>query len=210
MLDLIPGTSIGEYTIEKSLAEGSVSDVYLVIHPKIGKRAAIKVLRAKEVAARDRFVDEARSCNQIGHRNVVDVFSFGELADGRPYIVMEYLQGESLAERMRRGPVPLAEAIPILDQIAAALQATHAKQIVHGELTSKNVYLTSAGVKLLAFAGSCDANSAIDVHALGAIASELIPVVDAIARMRATDLAAGTMLADFRATLASLRATAEG
>jgi eukaryotic-like serine/threonine-protein kinase len=157
--DLVAGFVVGEYRIEKKIGEGGMGAVYSATHPMIGKRAAIKVISAAlgtDASAVNRFVQEARSVNQIGHPNIVDVFAFGELPDGRNYFVMEYLQGESLADRIQRSAMPLGEAIEILDQVADALEAAHEKQIVHRDLKPDNVYLASVRggrtmVKLLDF-----------------------------------------------------------
>ncbi|MGE0550752.1 MAG: serine/threonine protein kinase [Kofleriaceae bacterium] len=157
--DLRPGTVVGEYRIEKKIGEGGMGAVYGAIHPLIGKKAAIKVISAAlgaDASAVNRFVQEARSVNQIGHPNIVDVFAFGELPDGRNYFVMEHLQGESLADRLGRAPMPLGNALEILDQVADALEAAHEKQIVHRDLKPDNVFLASVRggrtmVKLLDF-----------------------------------------------------------
>ncbi|HEY5949327.1 MAG TPA: serine/threonine-protein kinase, partial [Kofleriaceae bacterium] len=90
-----------------------------------------------------RFIDEARAVNQIGHPNIVDVFSLGELPDGRAYMVMEWLRGEDLKTRLARGPISVTDACDILDGIARALDAAHAKQIVHRDLKPDNVFLAS-------------------------------------------------------------------
>jgi serine/threonine-protein kinase len=157
--DLVPGTVVGEYKVDKKIGEGGMGAVYSATHPMIGKRAAIKVISSAlgtDASAVNRFVQEARSVNQIGHPNIVDVFAFGELPDGRNYFVMEYLQGESLADRIGRVAMPLGEAIEILDQVADALEAAHEKQIVHRDLKPDNVYLAAVRggrtmVKLLDF-----------------------------------------------------------
>ncbi|MCX5742893.1 MAG: protein kinase [Proteobacteria bacterium] len=157
--DVTSGTMVGEYKVEKKIGEGGMGAVYSAIHPMIGKRAAIKVISAAlgaDPSAVQRFVQEARSVNQIGHPNIVDVFAFGTLADGRNYFVMEYLQGESLADRIHRTGLMLGEAIEILDQVADALEAAHEKQIVHRDLKPDNVYLAAVRggrtlVKLLDF-----------------------------------------------------------
>src|SRR5262245_26690533 len=88
--DLMPGFIVGEYRIEKKIGEGGMGAVYGAVHPLIGKRAAIKVISAAlgaDSSAVNRFVQEARSVNQIGHPNIVDVFAFGELPDRRNYFV---------------------------------------------------------------------------------------------------------------------------
>ena len=159
MTDLPAGFVVGEYRVERKIGEGGMGAVYAATHPMIGKRAAIKVISAAlgtNAEAVVRFVQEARAVNQIGHPNIVDVFAFGELPDGRNYFVMDYLQGESLADRLQRAAMPLGEAIEILDQVADALDAAHEKQIVHRDLKPDNVYLAAVRggrtvVKLLDF-----------------------------------------------------------
>src|SRR5215475_3576442 len=89
-----------------------------------------------------RFVAEARAVNQIRHRNIIDIFSFGQLADGRHYYVMEYLDGEPLDGYLRaHGRMELDEALPILSAIARALDAAHAKGIAHRDLKPENIFL---------------------------------------------------------------------
>jgi serine/threonine protein kinase len=157
--DLQPGMQVGEYKVDKKIGEGGMGAVYSATHPMIGKRAAIKVISTAlgtDASAVNRFVQEARSVNQIGHPNIVDVFAFGTLPDGRNYFIMEYLQGESLADRIQRVAMPLGEALEILDQVADALEAAHEKQIVHRDLKPDNVYLAAVRggrtlVKLLDF-----------------------------------------------------------
>ena len=158
-LELAPGFVVGEYRVDKKIGEGGMGAVYSATHPMIGKRAAIKVISASlssDASAVQRFVHEAQSVNQIGHPNIVDVFAFGALPDGRNYFVMEYLQGQSLADRLHKGQLPLGEAIEILDQVCDALEAAHEKQIVHRDLKPDYVYLAAVRggrtmVKLLDF-----------------------------------------------------------
>src|SRR6478752_9124480 len=113
-----------------------MSTVYGATHPLIGKKAAIKVmspLLSADASAVARFALEARAVNRIGHPNIVDVFSFGRLPDGRCYLVMEWLKGETLFERIWRqhGPLPLGEVVHILDEMCCALEAAHNEGIVH-------------------------------------------------------------------------------
>jgi len=157
--ELPPGTVVGEYKIDAKIGEGGMGIVYSATHPLIGKRAAIKVISAElgtDPVLVQRFVQEARSVNQIGHPNIVDVFAFGKLPDGRNYFVMEYLQGESLRARLTRTFMSTSDTIQILDEIAGALEAAHEKGIVHRDLKPDNVYLASVRgnfiiVKLLDF-----------------------------------------------------------
>ena len=143
---LEPGTIVGEYRIEQKLGDGGMASVYGATHPLIGKKAAIKVMSptlSADAAAVARFALEARAVNRIGHPNIVDVFSFGRLPDGRSYLCMEWLPGETLYERLwkQHGPLPLPDVLNILDQICDALEATHDKGIIHRDLKPANVFL---------------------------------------------------------------------
>ncbi|WP_437758603.1 serine/threonine-protein kinase [Sorangium sp. So ce1389] len=143
--DLAPGTPVGEYRIEAKIGVGGFGTVYRAMHPVIGKAAAIKVL-SRQCSANpqlvSRFIAEARAVNQIRHRNIIDIFSFGALEDGRHYYVMELLEGMTLdAYRRKRGRLPPAEALPILVKIARALDAAHAAGIAHRDLKPENVFL---------------------------------------------------------------------
>jgi serine/threonine-protein kinase len=156
--ELAPGTLVGEYRVERKIGAGGMGVVYGAKHPVIGKRAAIKVLNSKYSADREavqRFVLEAQAVNQVAHANIVDIFSFGALPDGRSYFVMEWLQGETLGERMARGPLSIGETIAILLPLCRALEAAHAARVVHRDLKPENVFLVADGesflVKLLDF-----------------------------------------------------------
>ena len=156
---LPPGTHAGDYVIEGHLADGGMASVYHATHPLIGKQAAVKVLSSSLAHSEimiGRFLREARAVNQIRHQNIVDIFAFGQLTDGRHYFVMEKLEGETLLDRMYRGPLVLAETCDILVQIAEALDAAHAHNIAHLDLKPENVFLVPGRggkplVKLLDF-----------------------------------------------------------
>lgn len=131
------GQQIGSYRIERLIDEGGMGAVFEAIHPEIGRRAAVKVLR--RIFARDpefaaRFLNEARAANLVGHPNIVEVFEFGRLSDETPYIIMEFLAGRSLASRLREPPGPsVAESLEWCRQIAHAMTAAHDKGIIHRE-----------------------------------------------------------------------------
>ncbi|HSN27136.1 MAG TPA: protein kinase [Kofleriaceae bacterium] len=157
--ELPPGTPVGEYVVEKKLGEGGMGAVYGARHPVIGKRAAVKVIKREMSASAegvDRFVREAQAVNTIGHPNIVDVFGFGRLPDGRSFFVMEWLEGESLRDRMLR-PLSFAQSLEVLESIATALQAAHEAGVVHRDLKPDNVFLArikgtqAPRVKLLDF-----------------------------------------------------------
>ena len=156
--DLRAGTMIGEYRVEGKLGEGGMATVFAATHPLIGKKVAIKVISRRlcaDLHAVERFINEARTVNQIGHPNLVDIFAFGVLPDGRAYLVMEWLQGETLAERLARERMPVPRALDVLMQIIDALEAAHEKGIVHRDLKPQNIFVVERGektsVKLLDF-----------------------------------------------------------
>jgi serine/threonine protein kinase len=143
--DLAKGEPVGEYVIEDVLGRGGFGTVYRASHPLIGKRVAIKVLSKKFSADPEmvsRFVAEAKAVNQIRHRHIIDIFSFGSLPDGRQYYVMEYLDGEPLdAYLAKHKRLELAVVVPILKAVARALDAAHAKGVAHRDLKPENIYL---------------------------------------------------------------------
>ncbi len=143
--DLAAGDQVGEYVVEAQIGRGGFGTVYRAVQPLIGKRVAIKVLSRKYSADSEivsRFVAEARAVNQIRHRHIIDIFSFGQLPDGRHYYVMELLEGDPLDHYLAvRGPLPLLQALPILRSIARALDAAHAKGIAHRDLKPENIFI---------------------------------------------------------------------
>ncbi|MCK5800896.1 MAG: protein kinase, partial [Deltaproteobacteria bacterium] len=140
---LAEGMMVGEYMIERLIAEGGMGQVFAAIHPVISKRVAVKVLGkhfATDAKAISRFVLEARSVNQIGHHNIVDIFSIGELDDGRNYLIMELLDGLPLHEVLRNVKrFNVGEILPVYEQLCDALEAAHQKSFVHRDLKPDNV-----------------------------------------------------------------------
>jgi serine/threonine protein kinase len=142
--ELLPGVKAGPWIVERELGRGGMGAVYAVVHETIGKRAALKLIHQRLLASdfnSERMLLEARVVNQIGHPNIVDVFEIGKLADGRPYIVMERLAGQSLSDTVDDGKLLPHVVIAILLQVCDALIAAHAAGVVHRDLKLDNVFL---------------------------------------------------------------------
>ena len=136
--------SVGSYTITGLIGKGGMGQVYLARHTLLGRPAAVKVLLpmfSKDEATVTRFFNEARAATAIRHAGIVEIYDFGYHTDGSAYIAMELLEGESLATRLQRGPLPVPVALAFTRQIAGALAAAHAKGIVHRDLKPDNIYL---------------------------------------------------------------------
>ena len=143
---------IGRYTIERKLGAGGMGVVYAARDERLHRTIALKTLSqlADDQSARKRFWREARAAASINHPNVCQIYEIGE-EGGELFIAMELLEGEVLAERLRRGPLSAAHAVPTALEILAALSALHARGIVHRDLKPSNVFITAHGVKLLDF-----------------------------------------------------------
>ncbi len=154
MLPLEPGQVFSHYRIVAKLGEGGMGEVYRAVDLALDRPVAIKLLppgTAGDSDATERFLREARAASALNHPNIVTVYAV-EQADGRPFIAMELVEGETLRERLARGPVPLRELIEIGLKIADALDAAHAARLVHRDLKPSNVILTPRGeAKLLDF-----------------------------------------------------------
>src|SRR5262245_30284534 len=149
-LDPLVGAVLADrYQIIRRIGEGGMGAVYEAKHTLIGKRVAVKVLLEKFLAKSDfvaRLLQEARLASSIGHEHIVDVTDFGTTSDGRSFVVMEFLDGESLAElAMREAPLPIERSLGIARQVASALGAAHAKGIFHRDVKPENIYLVKRG-----------------------------------------------------------------
>jgi eukaryotic-like serine/threonine-protein kinase len=143
---------IAQYRITRKLGEGGMGVVYAAHDERLDRPVAIKMLRAgtTDDSARERLWREARSAAAVTHPNMCQLYEVGE-TQGELYIAMELLEGESLAERIARGPLPLGEATPIALAMLDALESLHRRGIVHRDLKPSNVFLAVHGVKLLDF-----------------------------------------------------------
>jgi serine/threonine protein kinase len=141
---------IGHYRIERKLGEGGMGVVYAARDEWLHRPVALKMIlqAGNSEEARRRLWREARSAASINHPNVCQLYEVGE-EDGYLFISMELLEGESLAERIRRGPLGLPEAIQIELGILSALGALHRREVTHRDLKPSNVFLSEHGVKLL-------------------------------------------------------------
>jgi len=143
---------IGRYQVLHKLGEGGMGVVYAARDERLDRTIAIKTLSAlvPDETARKRFWREARAAASVNHPNICQLYEVGE-EGGEPFIAMELLEGESLAERLRRGSLPVTEAVPIALGVFSALTALHGRGLVHRDLKPSNVFLTGHGVKLLDF-----------------------------------------------------------
>jgi len=154
--DPLLGTEIGRYRLASLIGEGGMGRVYRAVQPVIGSRVAIKILSdqcARKPDLLERFFAEARAVNLIRHESIVSVLDMAKLDDGRPYIVMEHIEGQTLGEIVRRGgPAPLGGLVQVMGEVLSALAAAHAIGIVHRDLKPDNILITEEGhAKVLDF-----------------------------------------------------------
>jgi tetratricopeptide (TPR) repeat protein len=148
------GAQLGHYRVSRLIGSGGMGEVYLAHDTVLGRDVAIKFLSAAETAERlrDRLLQEARAVASLDHPCICPVYDVGVDPDGRGYMVMQYLEGETLAARIERGSLPVREALRLCQHITEALAAAHARGIVHRDLKPQNVIVTPSGVpKLLDF-----------------------------------------------------------
>ncbi len=157
---IVAGPTIGgKYAIRGVLGVGGMATVYDALNVALEKEVAIKVLRGTDAseASFHRFMSEARAAAAIAHPNVCEVYDLGALDDGTPYMVMEKLAGETLADRIGRvGGLRFEHAIDVISQVLAGLEAAHAKRIIHRDIKPENMFLSATNgprlkIKLLDF-----------------------------------------------------------
>jgi serine/threonine-protein kinase len=197
------GDQIGDWTIARRIGRGGMGVVYAAVHGLIGKRVAIKVIRAElrhEPALVERFVHEAKIVNQIAHPAIIDIFHIGWLDDGRVYLVMEYVPARTLAQELRDTRLAPDQAIATIARLCEPLARAHAHGVVHRDVKPGNVFvLHDRSVKLFDWGLSVFADepaagvlvgtprycapeqarghavdARADVYALGAMAYELL------------------------------------
>lgn len=145
--DTLAGKRVGSYVLIRRLGRGGAGMVYLGLQPDIGSRVAIKILSeeaAEDRSQLERFLTEAQAVNKIEHPNIVKILDKGELDDGRPYILMELLDGSSLKERLQEGPeLSMKETKELILQLLDALQAAHEAGFIHRDIKPENIHITS-------------------------------------------------------------------
>src|ERR1700733_1596898 len=150
---LAPGVRLGPYQLEALLGEGGMGEVFRARDTRLGRPVAIKVIRAEQAQRPDfriRFQREARATAALNHPHICTLYDVGE-QEGASYLVMEYVEGQTLAARLREGPLPLDQLLRRATEASQALAAAHERGIIHRDLKPANLMLTPAGVKVLDF-----------------------------------------------------------
>ena len=154
-MTLAPGSRLGPYTITAQLGHGGMGVVFTAHDPRLGRQVAIKVLLpdlTRDEAAKQRFLQEAKAASALDHPNICNIHEINETAAGQLYLVMAYYEGETLKERIERGPLPLDDAIDNATQVGQGLAKAHAAGIVHRDIKPANLMVTTDGtVKILDF-----------------------------------------------------------
>ncbi len=146
---------IGPYRVLSEIGRGGMAVVYKAEDPRLGRYVALKFISPHLISsqqAKQRMISEARAASRLDHPNICTIYDIGETHDGRIYLTMAYYEGQTLAERLLKGPVSVAEALAITAQIARALDHAHEAGVIHRDIKPSNVLLTSRGdVKVLDF-----------------------------------------------------------
>src|SRR6266568_9544978 len=152
--ELTANTTLAHYRIVSKIGEGGMGEVYLAQDTKLDRKVALKILPA-DVASDDtrmrRFIQEARAASGLNHPNIITIYEIEQIGSVN-FIATEFIDGETLRERMRRAPVKVGEVLDVAAQIASALSAAHAANIVHRDIKPENIMLRRDGiVKVLDF-----------------------------------------------------------
>jgi serine/threonine-protein kinase len=155
LMDALVGQTVGPYRIESKRGEGGMGIVYRALDTRLGRPVAIKVLTAKALADpqnKRRLVQEAKAASTLNHPGICVIYEVGETEDGRPFIAMEYVEGEALDAKISGCPLDNAQIVDVGLQVADALDAAHAKGIIHRDIKPANIVVTPRGqVKVLDF-----------------------------------------------------------
>jgi serine/threonine protein kinase/Tol biopolymer transport system component len=147
---LAPHTRFGPYEVLEHIGSGGMGDVYRAVDTRLNRSVAIKVLPAQDPVLRERMAREARAISGVSHPNICALYDIGS-EDGVDYLVMEYLEGETLAAKLSRGALPFSQVLRVGAEIASALDVAHRAGVVHRDLKPGNIMLTKSGARLLDF-----------------------------------------------------------
>jgi len=154
-MSVTPGTRLGPYDILAELGHGGMGVVYTAQDPRLDRQVAIKVLPpdlTRDEAAKERFLQEAKAASALDHPNICTIHEINETDDGQLYLVMAHYEGETLKERIERGPLALGDAIDVAKQVGQGLAKAHEAGIVHRDIKPANLIVTGDGtVKILDF-----------------------------------------------------------
>src|SRR5205823_6115418 len=140
-MTLASGTRLGRYQIRAKIGEGGMGEVYLALDTKLDRKVALKILPAELAGNQDRmrrFTQEAKTASALNHPNILTIYEIDETKFGH-FIATEFIEGLTLREQMRNGPMKLIEVLEVATQIASALAAAHAANIIHRDIKPENV-----------------------------------------------------------------------
>jgi len=174
---LSPHTRLGPYEIVSAIGAGGMGEVYQARDMRLDRTVAIKILPehiSAKPQARERFEREARAVSSLNHPHICTLHDVGH-QDGIDYLVMEYLEGETLAHRLRKGPLPIEQVLQYAIQITDALDTAHKHGVIHRDLKPGNIMLTKSGAKLLDF-GLAKVRTAEAVAGVTSLATQTTPL----------------------------------
>jgi eukaryotic-like serine/threonine-protein kinase len=177
-MPLAPGTKLGPYEIQSPLGAGGMGEVYRAKDTRLDRTVAIKILPeqlSSDPVCKQRFEREAKTISSLNHPHICTLHDIGS-QDGVDYLVMECVEGETLAKRLEKGPLPLEQVVKIGAEIADALDRAHRSGVVHRDLKPGNIMLTASGAKLLDFGLAKPATAPVSGMTLTAAAAQTTPV----------------------------------
>ena len=177
-MPLTPGTRLGPYEITAPLGAGGMGEVYRARDVRLERTVAVKILPSQfslDTARRERFEREAKTISNLNHPHICVLYDVGH-QDGMDYLVMECLDGETLAKRLEKGALQVDQVLKFGGQIADALDSAHRKGVVHRDLKPANIMLTASGAKLLDFGLAKPATPPLDIATLSAAATLSTPM----------------------------------
>jgi serine/threonine protein kinase len=148
------GTNLGPYEILEPIGAGGMGQVFKARDRRLNRTVAVKVLPehfADNAELKQRFEREAQAIASLNHPNICVVYDVGQAGGGTNYLVMEYLEGETLAKRLEKGPLPIDQALKYAIEIADALDKAHSHGVTHRDLKPSNIMVTKSGAKLVDF-----------------------------------------------------------